>query len=83
MLNRFVVASAMQIDIALMELAIQKKDLVRRDIDVIEELFLEPNAVGLWAIGWQAVVLIQGKEDHAGKVQSIFAVQPNEFAKSR
>ena len=83
MLDRFVVTSAMQIDIALMELAIQKKDLVRRDIDVIEELFLEPNAVGLWAIGWQTVVLIQGKEDHAGKVQSIFAVQPNEFAKSR
>jgi len=30
----------MQIDIALMELAIQKKNLVGRDIDMIEELFL-------------------------------------------
>ena len=68
MLDRFVIASTVQINIALMELAVQKKNLVGWDIDVIEELFLEPTTVGLRAVDGQSIVLIQGKEDDSRKV---------------
>ena len=74
MLDRFVIASTVQINIALMELAVQKKDLVGWDVDVIEELFLEPTTVRLRAVGGQSIVLIQGKEDDTRKVKAILAM---------
>ena len=83
MLDRFVIPTAVQVDIALVKLSVQEIDLVRWDIDVIEQLFLEPATVRLWAVGGQAIVFVQRKQDNARQVQPLFTVQSNQLSKGR
>ena len=81
-LDRFVVSTAVQVDVAGMQLSIEEEDLIGWNIDMIEQLILQPNAVRLRAVGRQTIVFIQRKKDDARQIEGFLAMKANQFAES-
>jgi hypothetical protein len=81
-LDGFVKSPAMQIDIARMQLTIQKIDLICGDVHVIEELSLKPKSMRLRAVRRQSIKLVKKEQNDGGQVESFFAMQSNDFSQS-
>lgn len=79
MLDGFFVATAMEIDIGRVDLAIKKIDVFFRDVDFGKEMFVEPRAVALGAIDREAEVFIETEDDAVGEIESLFAMESDQF----
>jgi hypothetical protein len=83
LLNGFVESSAMEIDIARMDIPIHAMNLFGRNIDMLDELLMQPSAVRLGASWRQAVVLIEQKQDNIRQVESFVPMESNQLSQGR
>lgn len=79
MLDGFFVATAVEIDIGRMDLAIEEIDVFFWDVDFGEEVFVEPSAMALGAIDGEAEVFIETEDDAVGEIESFFAMETDQF----
>ncbi len=75
MQDRFVVASAVQIDVRHVHLTVQEVHVLWLDIHSIQEVVIQPASMTLRALQRKSIVLVEPKNDCMRKVHLVFAIQ--------
>jgi hypothetical protein len=83
LLNGFVESSAMEVDVAGVYIPIHAVNLFGWNVDMLDELLMQPCAVRLGASWRQAVVLIEQKQDNIRQVESFVPMESNQLSQGR
>ena len=74
--GRFVVGAVLR---GVLREAVRDVDVIRRDVEVTEEMLFHEEAVGLRMVRAEAFILVEVERDHRAEAHSVFAVQADEF----
>ncbi len=83
LLNGFVKPTAMKVDVAGVDIAIQAVHLLGRNVHVSDQLFMEPCSMGLRATLRQSVVFIEKEQNHIRQIEGLFLVESDQLPEGR
>lgn len=83
LLNGFVKPTAMKVDVAGVDVAIQAVHLLGRNVHVSDQLLMKPCSMGLRAALRQSVVLIEKEQNHIRQIEGLFLVESDQLPEGR
>jgi hypothetical protein len=78
--DRLLVAAALLLDLAARQIAAGEVHLLRRDIELGEEILPHEPVIAVHAGGGHRVVLVQVEGDDPGEAQALLSVHPDQLA---